>query len=375
MHHSLRAVTQTASPVPPACLPPVSILKPLRGTDPLLAENLGSLFRQAYPAFEVILGTEEEDDPALPIARRVAAEHPSVRSVVVPGGAAPSPNPKVSNLAHLARHAQHSLLLISDSNLNARPDHLRDLVAHRTRAGGGLVWALFRGVGGFGLGGLLEGLQLNVYMAGGACVLQHVFRLPSAVGKAMLVDRSDLERIGGFAALSPFLAEDHVFAEELAARGRPIVLCGHPVDNVLGPRTIRDFLSRQLRWSKIRRRISLPGHFSELLLNPVLLAVTGAAALGTPAALAGAAATLVLVSLGDARAERRLGVRRPLLLYPFLELLLSLLRGAVWGGALVRRTLVWRGHRIRIGRRTRIETVPPRPVRASMGAARGARAA
>jgi len=356
MHFSHRAVTSSPRPDVPGRLPPVSILKPLKDADAGLADNLRSVFRQAYPDYEVILGTVEADDPALRVAWRVAAEHRGVHSVIVAGGAVPGANPKVANLSNLARHARHSLLLVSDSNLDVPSDHLRDLVAHRARAGGGLVWSLFRGVRESGLGGLLEAVQLNVYMAGGACLLRHVLRIPSAVGKSMLVDREDLLPIGGLPALSPFLAEDHVCAEELAALGRPITLCGHPVDNVLGPRSLGDFLSRQLRWSRIRRQVSLGGHLSELLLNPVLLALVAAVALRTPVALAGAGLTLAAASVLDALAERRLGIRRPLLLYPLLELPLSLLRGAIWGAALFGRTLVWRGNRIRIGKRTRIES-------------------
>ena len=55
------------APSPPAHrkLPAVSILKPLKGVDVSLEENLRSLFRLKYPAFEIILGTEEPDDPVL----------------------------------------------------------------------------------------------------------------------------------------------------------------------------------------------------------------------------------------------------------------------------------------------------------------------
>ena len=76
-----RALIQSPPPPVPRELPAISILKPLKGVDADLEENLRSLFRLRYPAFEIILGTEDPDDPALPIARRVAAEFPRVRSV------------------------------------------------------------------------------------------------------------------------------------------------------------------------------------------------------------------------------------------------------------------------------------------------------
>ena len=154
-----RALIQAPTPPMPRELPAISILKPLKGVDTDLEENLRSLFRLRYPAFEIILGTEDPDDPALPIAWRVAAEFPRVRSVILSGATPIGFNPKVNNLASLASGARHSLLLISDSNVRVPDDHLRDLVAHRALAGGGLTWSLFRGVGGQGLGGMLESLE------------------------------------------------------------------------------------------------------------------------------------------------------------------------------------------------------------------------
>src|SRR5436190_8946245 len=120
-----RAVIQAEAPPLPEEFPPVSILKPLKGVDADLKENLRSLYRVEYPDFEVILGTEDERDPALAVAQRVAAEFPHVRSVVLSSGAAIGYNPKVNNLSNLVLRSQHPLLLISDSNVRVRQDYLR----------------------------------------------------------------------------------------------------------------------------------------------------------------------------------------------------------------------------------------------------------
>src|SRR5688500_15471148 len=162
-----RGQLQAPRPPAPADLPPVAILKPLKEVDADLKENLRSIFRLDYPEMEILLGAEEPDDPALAVARRVAAEFPHVRSIVLCGAAPIGFNPKVNNLANLLPRASHPLILISDSNIRVPSDYLKDLVAHRARAGGGLVWSLFRGVNGRGIGGMLESLQLNVAVMGG----------------------------------------------------------------------------------------------------------------------------------------------------------------------------------------------------------------
>jgi ceramide glucosyltransferase len=78
-----RRVRRRPRPPIPAALPPVSILKPLKGLDANLRENLHSIFTLDYPTYEVVLGAEDPDDPALSVARAVAAEHPDIPSLVV----------------------------------------------------------------------------------------------------------------------------------------------------------------------------------------------------------------------------------------------------------------------------------------------------
>ncbi len=352
---SQRGLLQAPPPPPPADWPPVTILKPLKGADADLKENLRSIFRLDYPEIEVILGTEEATDPALALAQRVAAEFPQVRSVVLCSSAAIGFNPKVNNLSNLVLKASHPLLLISDSNIRVPADYLKDLVAHRTRAGGGLVWSLFRGVQGRGIGGLLESLQLNVAVMGGVSALMRLLKIPCAVGKSMLLHRDELESIGGFRFLGQFLAEDQICAEELARRGRPVVVTGHLIDNVLGRRSFRDFAGRHLRWARLRRRVNLPGYVGEALLNPVFVAVASMLALRTSDSAIVAGLALLAATVINASTERLLDVRRPAWQYPLLELALSAVRGVLWFVALVTGTVVWRGNVLALGPRSRIE--------------------
>lgn len=350
-----RGLLRAPAPPPPPEWPAVSILKPLKGADADLKENLRSIFRLDYPDFEILLGTEDAGDPALALAQRVAAEFPKVRSVVMSSSAAIGFNPKVNNLANLATKARNPLLLISDSNIRVPADYLKDLVAHREKAGGGLVWSLFRGVNGRGLGGMLESLQLNVAVMGGVSALMRLLKIPCAVGKSMLLHRDDLEGIGGFRFLGQFLAEDQVCAEELARRGRPVVVTGHLIDNVLGRRSLREFAGRHLRWARLRRRVHFSGYLGEALLNPVAVAFASMLALRTSDSAIVAGLALAASTIINSSTERQLGVRRPAWAYPLLELSLSSLRSVLWFVALVGGTVVWRGNVLALGPRSRIE--------------------
>jgi len=350
-----RALIQAPPPPVPSELPAISILRPLKGVDADLEENLRSLFRLRYPAFEIILGTEDPDDPALPVAWRVAAEFPRVRSVILSGATSIGFNPKVNNLASLASGARHPLFLISDSNVRVPDDHLRDLVAHRAQAGGGLTWSLFRGVGGQGLGGMLESLELNGPIMGGSSALAQLFKIPCAVGKSMLIHRDDLAAIGGFQFLGQFLAEDQICAEELARRGRPVVVTGHLIDNVLGRRTLGEFAGRYLRWARLRRHLAPAAYLGEGLLNPVFVSLLGAVVFRSAHSAIVAGVALAGMSLIGAFAEHWLGLRRPAWVYPPLHLALSVLRGVLWFVPLFSRTVIWRGNALALTARTRIE--------------------
>src|SRR5487761_1425476 len=57
-------------------LPPVSVLKPLHGTEQGMERNLESFFEQDYPEFELLFCARHETDEGLRLARRVAERYP-----------------------------------------------------------------------------------------------------------------------------------------------------------------------------------------------------------------------------------------------------------------------------------------------------------
>src|SRR5271165_3738560 len=64
----------TESAGPTQDLPPVSILKPLKGTDPEIYESFRSHCLQDYPEYKIIFGVNDADDPAIESVKELQAE-------------------------------------------------------------------------------------------------------------------------------------------------------------------------------------------------------------------------------------------------------------------------------------------------------------
>lgn len=339
---------------------PVTILKPLKGVDPDLEANLHSIFNQEYPEqIEIILGAEDPDDPALEVARRVVANYPNHLHTITSGGPAVGYNPKINNLANLYSKATHRIVVINDSNTRVPKHYISDLCGHLVEAEGALVWSPFRGTGERGLGGTLEALHLNTQVLGGMAAVTKVIGMPCALGKSMMFTAEHLKEIGGFEYLGQYLAEDQIMAEEMGKHKVSVRMTGVVVDNVLGYRSLKDYMGRQIRWARLRRSMKWLGYTGELLLNPTFIAMIGAVCLRSTASLGIFGLALVGMAALEACMERMAGVRRNLLLYPLLELILSTCRGLMWPLGFLSSRVIWRGNILKVGPRSQLQKTAP----------------
>jgi ceramide glucosyltransferase len=232
----------------------VSILKPLRGTDPEMYESFRSHCLQDYPEYEIIFGVSDANDPAIQLVQQLKAEFPQrpIRLMVCPERL--GSNTKVSNLAQMARQARHEYIIVNDSDIRVEPDYLRRVLAPLTDSEVGLVTCLYRGIANATLGSRLESLGISTDFAAGVLVAQTVENgIRFGLGSTLAFRRRDLQAIGGFEALVDYLADDYQIGSRIAALGLKVKLSDIVVDTFLPRYTFRGFFDHQLRWARTVR--------------------------------------------------------------------------------------------------------------------------
>jgi ceramide glucosyltransferase len=354
------ALVLRRAPRAPTRRPGISILKPLCGVDDALEDNLASFAALEYPRYEVLFGVKDTRDAAYPVACRVAARNPKRFRVVLQQGEA-GLNPKVNQLVTLARFARHDLLLVSDSNARLAPGALSELAALFEDPAVACVSNPVSGVGHESLGALLDNLHLAAGIGAGQLAAKHVAGKDLVVGKSMALRRDALAALGGFAAYADVLAEDYVIGRDITARlGLKVAIARTPVLNVAVHRSVASFFQRYVRWSVIHRTaISLPTYLSQALLNPWPLLVLAAALEPSGLTVALALAGLLLKAGLDVSAARalRCGAAGPGAVVAVA--LKDALLFVAWCNGLVSRTVLWRGHRLRVTSGSRL--VRPAP--------------
>ena len=127
--------------------PPITILKPLHGDEPLLEQALASFCSQDYSEFQIVFGLDNPADPALHVIRRLRARFPLVDMDVVIDPKQHGVNRKISNLINMYSRAKHDVIVMADSDIHAPRDYLTKLASALGQPGVGLVTTLYAGLG------------------------------------------------------------------------------------------------------------------------------------------------------------------------------------------------------------------------------------
>jgi ceramide glucosyltransferase len=247
-------------------LPPVSILKPLKGTDPQMYECFRSHCLQDYPEYEIIFGVSDPADPAIELVKRLKLEFPQRAIHLLVCSRVLGTNIKVSNLAQMVALAKYDQLIVNDSDILVTPTYVERVIAPLSDPDAGLVTCLYRGLATGTLGSRLESLGISTDFTGGVLAARQVEGgLRFGLGSTLAFRRRDLKAIGGFEALVDYLADDYQLGARLAAQGLRIELADFAVQTFLPPYSLRRFWEHQLRWARSVRDSRRWGYFGLIL--------------------------------------------------------------------------------------------------------------
>ncbi|KAK0208185.1 glycosyltransferase like family 2-domain-containing protein [Desarmillaria ectypa] len=281
-------------------VPGVSILRPLKGLDTNLYENLESSFTQEYPNFEILFSVAHGDDQALPVVRELMAKYPHVNAKVIE---IVGVNPKVNNLMRSYRQATNDILWVLDSNVMIHSGAMaRSVEALQGKGRSGRRIALvhhvpFAVVNESRIGSRLDEAFLNTNHAKMYIAINTVAIDSCVMGKSNLYRRSDLERVNGsrkpiaqqdnqsneqcgLPAFGRYLAEDNMIASALWHElGERHELSCDVARNVVGKMSLADYIQRRARWIRVRKHMVLAATLLEPLTESVAVATIGCASL------------------------------------------------------------------------------------------------
>jgi ceramide glucosyltransferase len=333
---------------------PVSILKPLKGTDPEMYESLRGHCLQDYPEYEIIFGVNDPTDPSRHLVERLKSEFPklSIRWMVCAKNL--GANIKVSNLTQMLVEAKYDRVLVNDSDIRVPLDYLRRVMAPLADPQVGLVTCLYRGVPGGTLGSRLESIGISTDFSAGVLAARTLEGgIHFGLGSTLAFRRSDLAAIGGFEALVDYLADDYEIGRRMAKRGLRVRLSDVVVETYLPAYTLRQFVDHQLRWGRTVRDSRRWGYLGLVLTFGVPWALlSGLLSLSLSRGILAAWAPLVAVIGLRVAVAMLVGWsvvrdRQLLALLPLLPLrdVAALL---VWIASLAGHTVVWRGDSFRL---------------------------
>ena len=325
--------------------PPVSLLKPLHGTEPGMERNLETFFEQEYPEFELLFCARHETDEGLRLARKVGERYPQVDAKYVTCGE-PLPqfhNAKVFSLQKLDSEARNDLLITSDADVRVTKDYLRRMVQYLSDPRLGLAFCVYLGTTDkgkdAGFSSQLDAVGKSVEMTSGVLVADMLEGTKFALGATMAVRKESFRKVGGFEELGQFYADDFVLGNRLAEQGTGVLLATHVIRLMVQDTPFWLSLRNQLRWMQSTRRSRPWGHFGSgltfaipfgfvglgwgLLSGHVLLGVAWLAGMVVNRWLQ---AGMVLRVMGD------IGWIRGMLIYPLRDLLGSVLWAGSYGG-------------------------------------------
>ncbi|MFM7572180.1 MAG: bacteriohopanetetrol glucosamine biosynthesis glycosyltransferase HpnI, partial [Snowella sp.] len=237
--------------------PPLTILKPLCGLDWESYTALTSFCQQDYPLYQIIFSVQDSQDPSIDIVQKIQQDFPDldielvIRETAL-GDRVLGINPKINNLANGATKAKYPILVLSDSDIQVEKDYLKTIIQPFADPLVGVVTCLYNSLTEGWLAGF-EALDIASQFCPKVLTARQLEGVKFAFGSTIAIRQETLDKIGGFASVADYLADDYQLGYLPSQNGYKVILSSYLVEHRLGNVTFNIFIDRQIRWFKCIR--------------------------------------------------------------------------------------------------------------------------
>lgn len=256
------AATRKRQPPGPAGCEPVTWLRPLKAGVPGLEEKLVRFLGSLRDEDQAIFGVAANSDEAR-LCEALAACDARVKVAACDPNAAA--NPKVAKLLAMTPHARHERWILADAEARIDADFARDFTTEWKASGADVQTAGYRFAGMKTWPQWLDALAVIQTLWPGLELVRAFGRMRFTLGACTGVRRTDVEGIGGWAALGDALAEDQQLGARLAAAGKTVRLSEAVLSLEAEPMTWHDYWRHQRRVAVTYRVAAPAGAFGMIL--------------------------------------------------------------------------------------------------------------
>lgn len=326
----------------PPDAPKVALIRPVSGLEHGLEAALRTSFELSYPSLEIFFCVEDETDPAVPVIRRLIADHPRAAATLLIGRDRIGINPKINNVAKGWQAATADWVVIADGNAVLQADYIEGVLM-RWAPGRAVVGTPMLIIDAVNMAAEVEAVLINLAHTR-TSLAADTLGFEFVVGKTMLWHRDTMERIGGLAAIGADFGDD-VIARKLVGDAGMTARIGRPISQRAGRRSFRQVWYRQLRWLRVSRGATSGAYMLQLLAANIL-PMFWVGVLAWTGALPWLAVPLFIIAwytieLWLARAAGLPTSWRT----PVALVIRDLFYIPLWIAGLLRRPVEWRGHR------------------------------
>lgn len=365
-----RAIRPRPEPVAPQAYPSISIIRPIKGLDTGIRQNLRAAFHDGYPGErEILFVLDDDQEPACPWVEQAIAEahrtYPSLNARIILSGHPPAQRTgKLNAMMAGYQAASHELVAFIDSDIREDESDLRVMVATLLaddRAGTVFPTVISREppktLGDVGYAVMVNGLYEPAALATAELLDGE---LPFIMGHMMVLRREAITAIGGLESAEGQLVDDMFLGKRLKQFGYRNKLSPKPAAIIQQGTATGDFIQILIRWIAFSMSglplltCKLPHWLTGIsfwlgLIVAFLAVLNGSLPV---ALLAGFLTLSVGLTINDLH-YRMAGHRIPLK-YAWGSLIIWLVSPAIYAQIWIKREVNWRGRRYRLDTRARL---------------------